>query len=149
MQRNEKSKLLIADILREVFKYQGMEFSSCTFLRWRVIDDHLIPRVIESITDLVRELTDGNYQLTIGEVTIHRIEKEPFTVPEITIEVACENSQWSEPRIYTTYETFGPEHDTPQALQARLEKIKGALKIVLPYITLVAEIAKTMRAFFV
>lgn len=148
MQRNEKSTLLLADILREVFKREGVEFKSSVFLRWRVIDDRVSPRVIESLKDLLTEFTDGSYQLTLSEVTIHRIEKDPFAVPEITVEVACENGQWSEPRIYTDYEDFGPEHDTPQALHVRATRIKEVFKVVLPYITLAVEIAKSIRGLF-
>jgi len=147
MQENEKDILLV-DILREVFRLVGIEFKSGVFLRWRVVDDRVIPRVIESLADLLREFIDGSYQLTISEVTISGIEKEPFTVPEIVVEVACENSQWSEPRIYTDYESFGPEHNTPQALQARLEKIKDTFRKVLPYISLVVDIAKSVRTSF-
>ena len=151
MQRNKNKTdtLLLVDILREVFKHEGIEFKSFTFLRVRVIDDRIILRPILSVTDLLRELIDGDYQLTLGEVTIHRIEKEPFTVPEITVTIFYENNQWSEPRIYTPeYETFGPEHNTPQALQARFEEIVKKIKIVLHFITLVADVAKTVRAFF-
>lgn len=148
MERSKKGTLLLADILREVFEREGIEFKSSTFLRWRVIDDRVVPRVIESLTDLLTEFTDGSYQLTLSEVRISRLEKEPFTVPEITIEVACENSQWSELRIYTDYEEFGPEHDTPEALHARLQRIKEVFRVVLPYITLAVEIAKWVRGLF-
>lgn len=147
MQSSNKDSILLSNILKEVFKREGIEFTTSTFLRWRVIDDRTIPRVIKSLTDLLTEFTDGSYQLTLSEVKISHIEKEPFTISEITIEVACENGQWSEPRIYTDTEEFGPEHDTPQALYARLQKIKETFKVVLPYITLVIEIAKLIRGF--
>jgi len=141
-------KIIVADILKEVFKLEGIEFKSSIFLRWRVIDDRMLPRVIESLTDLIREFTDGSYQFTFTDATISGIEKEPFTVPEIVVEVAYQDGQWSEPRLYTDYECFGPEHNTPQALQARLEKIKEHLKAVLPFISLVVDIAKFVSRFF-
>ena len=148
MQSNENDTILLADIVRQVLEHEGVQFKSFVFLRWRVIDDRILPRPIQSVIDLLTEFTDGSYQLTLSEVRISHIEKEPFTVPEITIEVAYENGQWGEPRLYTDYEEFGPEHATPQALQARLEKIKDALKIVLPYVSLIVEIAKNVRALF-
>lgn len=126
---------LILDILKAVFKHEGIEFESATFLRWQIVDDNILPRPIDTISTLFREFRDGTYQLAISNVKISVSGKKPFDIPWICIESTYSNGQWSEPGIFHDDETFDPaNHETAQTLYARLQTVKQSVKAALEWI---------------
>lgn len=113
-----------------------------------VVDDRILPHEIRSLKDFATECTDGNYQLALREVEILRIEKEPFKISEIIVEMAYENNHWSNPRVFTDVEEFGPEPTTPAILEDRAHKITQITKNALFYVDIAIRIVKTIWDFF-
>ena len=146
--RPREDEPLISSILKAALSLQGIECESAVFLSWRVIGGRPLAHPIITLGDLFREFGDGSYQLAITGATISGIEKQPFAVPEINVQLDYEAGQWSEPTIFTDQEEFGPEHENPQALHARLDKIKQNLPRVLSLIVLFSKAAQSVREAF-
>lgn len=144
----KRDEPLVEDILKVAFRLSGIEIESAVLLRWRIVDDIILAHPLITLGDLFREFGDGNYQLAISNAVLSGIEKESFGIPNINVEVAYINGQWSELRAYTDFEEFGPEYATQQALHGRLERVKENLRGVLELIPLLARIAESVRELF-
>ena len=136
----------ISDILKEACRHEGIEFESATFLRWQVVDDNILPRPIDTISALFRELRDGRYQLAINQARISVSGKAPFEIPWICVEITYSDGRWSEPTILHDEETYDPaDHETAQTLDARLKRVKPKLTAALGWVVVIMKIVEAIR----
>lgn len=145
---HKKAEPLVSDILKTLFQHEGIEFKSVVLIHWRVVEDNVIPKVLNTLGDLCALSRDGNYHIAIKNVKIWDIEKEPIETPEINVEVSLENGRWSEPRIYTDFETCSPDSASPEALSTRLIKIVERLKGTLGLIMIIMRISESLHDLF-
>jgi hypothetical protein len=145
---NEQFESSVVDILAAAFRLAGITYKSAHFLRWKVTDDSIEAIHFDTITKLLRYLEDGNYHLSISEATILGIDREPYGVERIDVEIKREKGLWCEPRAYTDFETFGSEHKTPQDLYARLKKVEEKMPEPLNLIDMFVEIVRRIRDLF-
>lgn len=140
--------LRVKDVLRIIFKHAGITFETASFLRWRVIDDRIIPLPIDTLEALAEGLGDGGYQLAITGAVISQVGKAPIEIPWIHIEISYTDGTWSAPRIYADEETIRQSEEEPQILFARLQKIKEILTPVFEMISMFARVAKAIGELF-
>lgn len=146
---HKRGDLPLLDILKAVFKHEGIECESATFLRWQVIDDNILPRPIDTISALFREFRDGRYQLTINQAMISVSGKAPFEIPWICVEIAYSDGQWSEPTILHDEETYDlADHETAQTLDARLKRAKPKLRAALDWVVVIMKSAEIIRRLY-
>jgi len=144
----KENELLVSDIFKDLFKYQGIEFASVALIHWKVVEDKIIPQPVNTLREIAALCGDGNYHIAIKNAVISGIEDEPFETPEINIEVALEDGKWSEPRIYTDFETCSQQSATPEALSERLERVKENFIGILLIASLLLKIANDLRDLF-
>jgi len=144
-----RDETLILDILKAAFRHEGIEFESATFLRWQVVNDTILPRPIDTISALFRELREGKYHFTITGAKISVSGKAPFGIPWICAEITYSDGQWSEPALYNDEETYElTDTETAQTLEARLRGAKEKIRAALTWITEIVKIAEGLRRFY-
>lgn len=136
---------LISDILRALFKYENIEFESVGLIHWKIIEDTVVAEPLKTLGDIATLSKDGGYHIAIKHALISDIEEESIEIPEINVEVSFKNGQWSDPRIYTDYESCTPQCSSPEALQSRLEKLKEKVAGGLQLVSLVLRVANELR----
>lgn len=142
-------QLTLLDVLKAAFRHEGIEFESAAFLRWQIVDDNIIPRPIDTMSALFRELRDGRYQLTINEVKISVSGKAPLETHWLCAEIAYSNGQWSEPAIFHDEGTYNlADHETAQTLDARFRRAKANLKTALDWVVTIMHIAEAAHRLF-
>ena len=141
-------ELSVPDILRVLFEYAGIQSKSVTLLHWKITDDEIVPQAIQTLDDIHSFCGDGNYHISINKALILGIQTEPVEIPEINIEVTLADSKWSEPRIYTDFESCSLESATPEALTERLKRIQGIIIGILRLINLLWEVAEKLGELF-
>ncbi len=143
--RRKQGDMLVSDILKELFKYAGIDFDSVALIHWMVVKDDIIPQLIHNLGEIASFCGDGSYQIAIKNAVISGIEKETIEMPLINVEVSLRNDQWSELRIYTDIETCSPQSATPEALRTRLGKVRESIKEILHLVILIMKIAENLR----
>ena len=147
-QPKEIDPITISDILKAALAHEGINCESATFLRWQSADDTILACPITTLPSLFREFRDGSFQLIITKATISRLGKVSFDVPQINVEAAYANGQWSELRIYNDYETTDHEVETSQTLEARLRRLEDILKAALEWLVLIVKLALGIRDMY-
>jgi len=146
---DERDELSISDILKAAFKHEGIEFESATFQRWQVVDDNILPRPIDTISALFREIRDGRYHLAITGARISVSGKAPFEIPWICAEIVFSNGQWSEPSFFNDEETYDlADPETTQTLDARLRGAKTKVKVAFDWIVMIMKLIDTARRLY-
>ena len=140
--------LRVEDVLRVIFKREGITFKTAHLLRRKIVDDHIISQTLEGIEAFAERFEDGTYEIAIEEATVSGVGKAAVEIPWMHVEVAFVGGAWSEPRIYHDEETIVPGEDEAQALFARLQRIKEKLLPILDTITVLVKVADALRRFF-
>ncbi len=140
----KEDEILISEILEAIFRHKDIKFESVRLIHWKVTEDNVVGLQITTLGDFISVSGDGHYHFAITNALILGIEKEPIEVPDIDIEVSFENGKWSDPRVYTDYESCSPESSTPEALWVRNGEIKETLKGVLELLALILRIINSV-----
>ncbi len=135
---------------RAAFRCGGFEFETVQFLRWRVIDDRVFPRPIDTLERLLEDFRDGRYHLGVEGVRISLLDGESVELESIDLELIYEDGAWKEPTVHTGEESFhGNPGDTSEVLSRHLDeryqRIIERLTGVLELISVLSDVAEHLR----
>lgn len=93
MKDRRKPTLTLISVIREIFKYRGMEFKDFKFYYWRDFEGYGNPEPI-SITDLSNGLSDGEYSLEASVVQISNIDEDSFQILDFFVVATFKGNKW-------------------------------------------------------
>ena len=134
--------------IRATFECAGITFREFSFFRWRVVDDRLFQRPITNVRELLEELNDGRYHISLEEVKISGLgDQEPTEIDHLDIELIYEEGNWTYQNVIPGEETFeGVTGDDPElsakGLRERFEKIGERLRPAFNLLRVFADIAE-------